>query len=373
MSDFTDADFLSDFDDSGEYLERLALSTLLSLSAADALGAATEFKTAEAIRARYGDHITDYQFGNVFGFSPGEATDDTQMVVATLLGYQRGKRLEDILQAYQSWLGTNPPDVGKSIRHALSYNDLNGGVQAWSDSDYQSAGNGGLMRVAAVWLKGLSGLELTYSAATVTALTHADPRCVYASMFLVALLEALAEGQAFHDATHTALKLIDRSDARAMLMRANILGVHQLEAGRVFWEHEREARAQIRGRVLRALRADKEADKDERDETETPHTTHTVTQSGFVLDTLEAAMTHAVRATDWMSGVQPAVMAGEDSDTVACITGAILGARGFTVPENLLGSLRVGHTWSFGNDVGWNRGWKCTEHYPVLLQKARST
>lgn len=67
------------------------LHTLLSLTAADALGAATEFKTPEAIRARYGETFTDYQPGSVFGFAPGEGTDDSQMTVATLLGYARGK------------------------------------------------------------------------------------------------------------------------------------------------------------------------------------------------------------------------------------------------------------------------------------------
>ncbi|GAA5440096.1 ADP-ribosylglycohydrolase family protein [Deinococcus caeni] len=62
---------------------------LLSLCAADALGAATEFKSPDSIRAQYGEQIRTYQPGSVFGFAPGEATDDSQMTVATLLGYRQ--------------------------------------------------------------------------------------------------------------------------------------------------------------------------------------------------------------------------------------------------------------------------------------------
>lgn len=345
-------EFFDDFPESDAYAKQLALNTLYSLSAADALGAATEFKTPQTIRNRYGESISDYQIGSVFGFAAGEATDDSQMTVATLLGYKYNCGFEGILQSYLEWLQSHPPDAGSLVRQALAFSSLNGGVQAWSDSNYYNAGNGGLMRVAAVWIAGHSGAELAFMSAGVTALTHADPRCVYASLFLTALLEALAEGRDFHSAAHAALELIERLDARAMLMSANIFGVHQIEAGRVFWEHQREARAQVRGRVLRALAGEY------------------TTQSGYVLDTLEAAVCHAAKATDWLSAVQAAVMLGDDSDTVACIVGAIVGARGFELPEHLLPTLRLGHTWG-SNECGWRREWLCNEHYGPLLDAVR--
>lgn len=320
------------------------LPTLLSLAAADALGAATEFKTPEAIRARYGESITDYQSGSVFGFAPGEATDDTQMTVATLLGYQKNVGLDGVLAGLQDWLQTAPPDVGGLTRAALGYGAPDGGVRAWANGGYQGAGNGGLMRIAAVWLRGFEGAELARESVLVAALTHADPRCVYASVFFTALLEHLAAGNALYIAAEAALKVMDTCDARDILLDAGLLGISTLEASQVFARQQRDARAQIRQRVRSGLDG------------------HITSQSGYVLDTLEAALAHAQAGT-WLEGVEPAVLLGDDSDTVACVVGAIAGARGLTVPPHLLPGLRLGHSWR-----GWQREWACTEHFGDLLK-----
>ncbi|RJF72935.1 ADP-ribosylglycohydrolase [Deinococcus cavernae] len=324
------------------------LQTLFSLAAADALGAATEFKTPDTIRARYGESITTYQEGSVFGFAPGEATDDTQMTVATLLGYRKGTGLEGVLAGLREWLATGPPDVGGLTRSALRYGTLSGGVQAWQDSGFQSAGNGGLMRIAAVWIEGFRGAELARESALVTALTHADPRCVFASVFFTAFLEALAAGQQYRAAAEAALKVMDGLDARRTLLDAELLGIETYEANHAFSQAEREARAQVRARVRSGLDG------------------KLTSQSGFVLDTLEAALAHA-RADTWLACVEPAVRLGDDSDTVACVVGAIVGARstgagGLSVPAHLLPDLRLGHIWA-----GWQRDWACTAHFSSLL------
>jgi len=323
------------------------LHTLLSLTAADALGAATEFKTPEAIRAQYGDRFSDYQPGSVFGFAPGEGTDDSQMTVATLLGYARGGGLEGVLAALGEWLRAGPPDVGSLTGAAVRHGVPGGGVRAWADSGFQSAGNGGLMRVAAVWLAGFRDEALAREAALVTALTHADPRCVAASVFLTAFLEALAAGQPYRPAAEAALRAMDGLDARAALLDAGLLGLDTRAAHDTFRAREREARAGVRARVRAGLDG------------------HVTSQSGFVLDTLEAAVAHA-RADSWLAGVEGAVLRGDDSDTVACVVGAIAGARGLEIPAHLLPPLRLGHTWP-----GWERGWSCLEHFPAVLEGAR--
>ncbi|WP_027460209.1 ADP-ribosylglycohydrolase family protein [Deinococcus murrayi] len=280
-----------------------ALPTLLSLTAADALGAATEFRTPEAIRARYGDTFTSYQPGSVFGFAPGEATDDSQMVAATLRGYARGEGLPGVLAALREWLGTAPPDVGGLTRAALREGELEGGTRAWTESGHQSAGNGGLMRIAAVWLAGFRG---------------------------------------------AALERMDRLDARAALLDAGLLGLSTRPAHDAFREGDRAARSEVRARVRSGLLG------------------HVTSQSGYVLDTLEAAAAHA-RADSWLACVEPAVLRGDDSDTVACVAGAVAGARGLEVPPHLLPPLRLGHSWP-----GWERGWSCLEHFPALLEGARA-
>ncbi len=324
-----------------------AQTTLLSLAAADALGAATEFKSPERIRAQYGETFTDYQPGSVFGFAPGEATDDSQMAVATLLGYARHEGLGGVLNALRAWLAAAPPDAGGLTRSALGWGTLDGGVWAWQTSGHDSAGNGGLMRIAAVWIAGFRGAELARQSACVTALTHADPRCVYASVFLTAWLEALEGGEPYAEAAGTAQKLTDDFDARAALLDAGIFGVDTREAHNAFRERERGARAEVRARVRAGLGG------------------HLTSQSGYVLDTLEAAVRHA-GADSWLGCVQPAVLLGNDSDTVACVVGAVAGARGLEVPAHLLPALRLGHTWP-----GWVREWPCTEHLPDVVAGAQ--
>ncbi|GAA0499510.1 ADP-ribosylglycohydrolase family protein [Deinococcus depolymerans] len=330
-------------------------ATLLSLCAADALGAATEFKSPAAIHAQYGERILTYQPGSVFGFAPGEATDDSQMVAATLLGYRAagpgataGARHRAVLAGLRDWLTAAPPDVGSLTRSALRVTAsdparLDGGALAWQQGGLDGAGNGGLMRVAAVWIAGFRGEALAAEAAVVTALTHADPRCVHASVFLTGCLEALAAGAALPDAAAAALRVTDTLDSRAALVDAGVLGLETQAAHRAFRERDREARALVRARVRRALDG------------------HLTAQSGFVLDTLEAALVHA-RGANWLACVEPAALLGDDSDTVACVVGALIGARGLTVPAALRPPLRLGHSWP-----GWQRAWACADHLPPLV------
>ncbi|KQR41339.1 ADP-ribosylglycohydrolase family protein [Deinococcus sp. Leaf326] len=324
------------------------LPTLFSLAAADALGAATEFKTPQAIHARYGASFTIYQPGSVFGFAPGEATDDTQMVAATLLGYARGNGLAGVLAGLQDWLRAGPPDVGGLTREALRSGQLDGGVRAWQLGGFQGAGNGGLMRIAATWLVGLEGAALARESALVTALTHADPRCVHASVFFTAFLEALAGDAAYRDAAESGLRAMDAFDARAALLDAGLLGIDTRPAFEAFGKADRTGRAEVRARVRRGLEG------------------HVTSQSGYVLDTLEAAVAHA-RADSWPASTEPAVLGGDDADTVACVVGAVAGARGLKVPEHLLPELRLGHSWP-----GWGRAWAATAHFPALLAEAQA-
>ncbi|UBV43458.1 ADP-ribosylglycohydrolase family protein [Deinococcus taeanensis] len=330
-----------------------ALNTLLSLCAADALGAPTEFRTPEAVAARFGSTFRAYQPGSVFGFAPGEATDDSQMVVATLQGVAGGDGHAGVLAAFRAWLAAAPPDVGGLTRQALRITftepeRLDGGALAWARGGFDGAGNGGLMRVAAAWLLGFRGEVLARESAVLTALTHADPRCVLASVFLTAFMEELAFGRPYAAAAEAALVVTERFDARGALIEAGVLGLATQDAHRAFRGREREARAQVRARVRSGLDG------------------LITSQSGFVLDTLEAAVAHA-RREHWFACVEPAVLRGDDSDTVACVVGALVGARGFPVPAELLPGLRLGHAWP-----GWEREWPCGAHLPELLGAARA-
>lgn len=70
------------------------------------------------------------------------------------------------------------------------------------------------------------------------------------------------------------------------------------------------------------------------DEAETVEPSHFAATNGWVVAALQAAWSAVSRAKDLQDGLQRAVAGGGDTDTVAAIAGALLGARygGSTVP-----------------------------------------
>ena len=326
------------------------LRILLGLVAADALGAATEFQSPEQIARRFPDGLKTYASGSPFGFLPGESTDDSQMTIATLCGLTRGtKDTGEVLRHYLDWLAHRPPDVGNLTGSALRLAQRGAGqaagMQAWVEGGMNNAGNGGLMRVAGVYLAGLSGPELTGIAVSVTALTHADPRCLIASVYMVKLLERLdLFGQPYKDAGPAAW--IETEQALALV--GSTLEAHGCFQGTSMTEQAYaellvNAAPEVRKRVDSGLAGQR------------------VSQTGYVLDTLQAALALQSGAGSWLEVAEAAALAGEDSDTVACVAGAIAGARGFEVPQSFLPELRVGASWG-----DWQRDWP-SEHLDGLL------
>ena len=80
-----------------------------------------------------------------------------------------------------------------------------------------------------------------------------------------------------------------------------------------------------------------------------------VQQTGFVLDTLQAALALQQGVQSWLAVAEQAALAGDDSDTVACVAGAIAGARGYEVSLDLVTPLRIGASWG-----DWQREWPVT-------------
>ena len=320
------------------------LRILLGLVAADALGAATEFQSPDQIAKRFPQGLKTYASGSPFGFLPGESTDDSQMTLATLCGLRSGtKDAEEVLRHYLDWLKHRPPDVGNLTRNALTLasqgEGQRAGMLAWVGSGMDNAGNGGLMRVAGVYLAGLIGAELTDMAVRVTALTHADPRCLLASVFMVKLLEQLEHFKvAFGEAVPTAWQ---DTEAEVPTMIAVLNAQRCFErrtlTAQSYTEQLQQALPDVKKRVLSGLGG------------------QAVGQSGYVLDTLQAALALQQGAESWLEVAEAAALAGDDSDTVACVAGAIAGARGFDVPPHLLPDLRVGASWG-----DWQRDWPAT-------------
>ena len=326
------------------------MRVLLGLAAADALGAATEFQSSAQIARRFPKGIKTYASGSPFSFHPGEATDDTQMTIATLCGLTSGSRsVAEVLRHYINWLAHGPPDVGGLTRSALSLarrgHQSSAGMRVWQDGGVQNAGNGGLMRVAGVFLAGLTGTELSETAIAVTALTHADPRCIVSSLFMVKLLEQLEHmGTSFPESVRLAWETTEQTVERIVpTLQAHACFDGVILTPSVYGHLLQLAVPQVGDRIAAGLNGD------------------TVSQTGYVLDTLQAALALHHGASTWLEVAEGAALAGDDSDTVGCVAGAIAGARGFDVPSSLITALRVGATWG-----DWQRSWTA-DHFESLL------
>ena len=269
-------------------LDRIA-GTLLGLAAGDALGAGYEFGPGPKDPQMVG--------GGSFGWAPGEWTDDTQMAICiaeeTATGTLDPTAVGD---RFLGWLAGGPTDVGISTRAVLSAAS-SGADLAEAAADYLAAhpnggaGNGSLMRTAPVALAHLGDdAAIAADARAVSDLTHGDPRagdaCV---LWCIAIDRAVREQRL--DGIHDGLALLpaDRRDAWAATI----------------------ADAEVRppGAFV---------------------------PNGFVVTALQAAHA-AVTQTPVPAGVdacrhltealRTAVRIGGDTDTVAAIAGALLGAR----------------------------------------------
>lgn len=286
--------------------DRIA-GTLLGMAAGDALGAGYEF----ALPPPRGEAAMIG--GGLGNWDPGEWTDDTQMAVcvarATAAGDLRPAAVGD---QFCAWYRSGPADVGIQTRAVLA------GAKAGADlpdraSAYflahpdRSAGNGSLMRTAPVALAHLSDdARIAASARQISALTHADPvagdACV---LWCVAIDRAIREDRLDGVIDGLGMLPADRADA---------------------WRARIEAAAA------------------------TPPASFS--PNGYVVTAFQAAL-----AAVWQTPVpesepsghlqdalQTAVAVGDDTDTVAAIAGALLGARwgAGAVPEQW---RRLLHGW----------------------------
>ncbi|MDR1712326.1 MAG: ADP-ribosylglycohydrolase family protein [Propionibacteriaceae bacterium] len=273
-----------------------AAGVLLGQAIGDALGVPYEF--AAPVKAGEARMIG----GGLGPYAPGEWSDDTQMalciaqVAAAGADLTTDDALDAVAEAFIGWKGHGASDIGRQTATVLaraSARDagtrLSHRMTAVSMELAQDgrAGNGGLMRTAIVGLSALDSAEQTaLAAARVSALTHAEARCVDSCV-----LWSLA----VRNAVLTA----------ALDLRGGLAYLPAERRGR--WE-EWIAEA----------------------ETKDPST---FTPNGYTVTALQAAWS-AIVATQTVAGpdhvsaaLHLAISIGDDTDTVAAIAGGLLGAR----------------------------------------------
>lgn len=274
-----------------------AVGTVLGSAAGDALGAHYEF--GPSLPA---DTPVDMFGGGAFGWAPGEWTDDTQMALAILGVLATGSTdTAEIEAAFRRWYASGPADVGVQTRAVLG---RPGSLAEVARRRYEarpgsSAGNGSLMRTGPVALAHPEDpVAIAALARDLSALTHADPDCLDACV-----LWSVAIDHTIHHAPPS-----DASwDWTAPLRSA----LDQLEPAR-----------QERWAALIDEAADAQPTE--------------FAKNGWVVHAFQTAVA-AICSTPvperdaaprhLQLALEHAVRAGGDTDTVAAIAGAMLGAR----------------------------------------------
>ena len=267
-----------------------ARGLLLGLAVGDALGTTLEFKPPGTF-----EPIDDMIGGGPFDLKAGQWTDDTSMALcmADSLLAQCEMNLEDHLKRYIDWWlnGYNSVtghcfDIGNTVRSALEQFGSFGDVYAGSKAS-SSAGNGSIMRLAPVLLyfRKWDTEDALYQCEQSSRTTHQATECLIACRFFgFLLLRALR-----HECSQKKLLNITEYD----------------------WSH---------------IDPENSAPKVKEVAMGSYLTKTTIRGTGYVVDSLEAALWAFAHSHDFETGALKAVNLGDDADTTGAVFGQLAGA-----------------------------------------------
>lgn len=257
---------------------------LLGLACGDAVGTTVEFKVRGTFKP-----ITDMVGGGPFNLKVGEWTDDTSMALClTTSLIERGQfDAKDQVEKYCLWMNTGYLssngrcfDIGGATLNALRRFQQTS-IAFSGSTDKNSAGNGCLMRLAPIPMFFYPNKEsVIIMSADSARTTHVAPECIEASrlfgaMLFMALSGANKEDVLFgHGITH-----LDSNALTAI------------------------AQGDYRNKKIYEVRG-----------------------SGYVVDSLEAALWCFWQTHTFQAAILQAANLGGDADTTAAICGQIAGA-----------------------------------------------
>ena len=284
--------------------EDAALGCLLGLAVGDALGTTLEFSVRDAslpLKSMVG--------GGPFNLSPGEWTDDTSMALClaeSLLACHRHDPI-DQLSRYIRWRdrGENTVnghcfDIGLTVNEALNRYQKTKNPYPGSNNE-RSAGNGSLMRLAPVVLFYCQSMfknavekrqNLLHMAALSSCTTHAEARTISACQVMALLIAKAIESRP------------EQNNLQVIKNEVLSLNQDELDALGVL---PREITSIVQGSYRHKQR-------------------HEILSSGFVVDSLEAALWSFWHSHSFEEGALLAANLAGDADTIAAIYGQLAGA-----------------------------------------------
>lgn len=299
-----------------------AQGALLGALIGDAVGATLEF-LGRIPNADDIDHALTLPGGGVLSVAPGQITDDGELTLALVraLAGSDTYPVERAASHYLRWFTSSPFDVGNATRMAMDcrrrgevplHMQMAANAQA-HNSD--SKANGALMRSSAlgIWSVCLDEDAAALAARTDAALTHPHPTCQWANAAYVCALRHLmlapGDAQGAYQAALRSLTLDQAPTAESTEVRA--------------WIEE------ARSGHLPAFHP----------------------MAGFVRIGFTHAFFHLLEESPFEHALRATLAGGGDTDTNACIVGALVGAlHGIDhIPSVLVEGVlqcdtRIGHT-----------------------------
>ncbi|HET9171520.1 MAG TPA: ADP-ribosylglycohydrolase family protein [Actinospica sp.] len=295
---------MADFLRSEQMRRDRARGVLLAAACGDALGVPYEFQpTLDE------SEIPEMIGGGLGPYEPGEYSDDTQMqvviarVAATGADLRADEALRAVAEGFLGWATGGASDIGAQTRAVLSaargatdpLAAVREAARATHERTGRSAGNGSLMRTSVLALAYLNDRQaLAEAARAVSSLTHYDPVAAEACvLWCEAVRVAVLEGPTEDELPQSPALGLDLLDEDAALR----------------WKR----------------RLDEAAAAEPQD----------FAPNGYVVPALQAAWCaiQSIPIPDDNPGrhlgraLYAAVRAGDDTDTVAAIAGALLGAH----------------------------------------------
>lgn len=270
---------------------------IIGLAVGDALGVPVEFLDRQYLHE---NPVTDLMEDTINDLPKGTWSDDTSMAIATMdsINQSNGINVDDMIQKFISWMDKDEYtatgecfDVGDTVYTALSNYKTNGTKSNYhGENGEYSNGNGSLMRILpiAYFIKQYNisdENEILNIVREVSSITHSHEVSILSCYIYVQFASKLLEGKNRNEA----YKYIQEMDYS-------------------------EFKPETIDKFSRIIKSDiKNLAEDE------------IKSSGYTVDTLEAALWVYMNSNNYNNSILKAVNLGEDTDTVAAVTGGLLG------------------------------------------------
>lgn len=302
----------------GEAMGNFVLDGVMGLCVADALGVPVEFMDRGTLKK---DPVVGMRGYGTYNQPAGTWSDDTSMTLCLVDSLSKGLDYEDIMLNFIKWIETGEYtphgrvfDIGITTRKALmSFKNGIPPLECGRKSEHDN-GNGSLMRILPIlfYLQSIYGMNFTdidgaYEIIhNISSLTHGHRRSQIACGIYISVASELVGSMGLETA-----------------VRSGIYSGMEYYGDKKDYIHELKHFERLSRKDFAEIPEEK------------------IKSSGYVVDTLEAAIWCLLNTDNYRDCVLKAVNLGSDTDTVAAIAGGLAGLKyGYeSIPQNWINEI----------------------------------